>query len=363
MDSQLPSSDGSIEPETSQAADQGESAVPMVAAASLAAASAEVAADTATPRGNDRTDPATARPLTPNVLALELWHGFFRTGVTGLATQFAYSLLFAIFPLLVLVMSLAALVDRVFDLPVADALRDLVDSSAPEVLKPLLQELVERAIAESNTGVVSISAAVATILAVWGASGAVGTLVTASARAYGVKIQRSFPVKRLMNALLAVVIIVLIVASAVLFVFGEWITHRVGIWIGGGDEIDALVGVLRWGLVLACTASALLTLYRLSPKLDLSFGWLLPGTALATGLWLLMLKGFSALLEVTNPGDPYGAFGGLVVLLWFFYLTGVAFMLGAVVNAVVSRPYDKRRQADLARHPEKRLFCDDGTER
>jgi membrane protein len=158
------------------------------------------------------------------------------------------------------------------------------------------------------------------------------------------------------------VIVVLIVVSAVLFVFGEWITRRVGIWIGGGDEIDALVVAFRWGLVVVCTASALLTLYRIAPKLDLSFGWILPGTALATGVWLLVLKGFSALLEVTNPGDPYGAFGGLVVLLWFFYLTGVAFMLGAVVNAVVGRPYDKRRRADLARNPEKRLFCDDGTE-
>ncbi|MEA2523024.1 MAG: rane protein [Thermomicrobiales bacterium] len=310
----------------------------------------------------DRTDPATAQPLTLRVLALELWHAFFRTGVTGLATQFAYSLLFATFPLLILVMSLAALVDRVFRVPVANTLRDVIDRSAPVVLQPLLRDLVERAIARADTGVASVSAVVATVLAIWGASGAVGALVGACARAYGVRTKRSFPIRRLINVLLAVVIIVLIVVAAVLFVFGEAIGRGLAAWFGGGGEIDALVVALRWGLVIVCTAAALVTLYRIGPDLELSVVWLLPGTVVATVLWLLLLKGFSILLKVTNPGDPYGALGSLVVLLWFFYLTGVAFMLGAVVNAVVSRPYDERRRADLVRHPEKRLFCDDGRE-
>jgi membrane protein len=309
----------------------------------------------------DRTDPSIAQPLTPRVLAVEVWHAFFRTGVTGLATQFAYSLFFATFPLLVLVMSLAALVERYFHVPVADTLRDVIDNSAPVILQDLLRELVDRAIAKADTGAASAGAVVATLLAVWGASGAVGTLVGASSRAYGVRPARSFLIRRLINALLALVIVVLIVFAAVLFFYGEAIGRRVASWVGG-SAIDPFLGTLRWGLVLVFTATALLTLYRIGPNLDLEFVWLLPGTAVAAGLWLLILRGFSYLLTITNPGDPYGLFGSLVVLLWLFYLTGVAFMLGAVVNAVVGLPYDERRRADLARHPEKRLFCDDGRE-
>ena len=318
--------------------------------------------ETVTSPRRDRTDPATARPLTPRVLAGELWHGFFRTGVTGQATQFAYSLFFATFPLLVLVMSLGAIVDTTLGVPVAENLRDLIDRSAPEVLKPLLRQLVERAIDETSTETASASAAVATVLAIWAASGAVGALVGACARAYGVRLSRSFPVRRLINALLAVVIIVLIVVAAVLFVFGEAIGRLLTDWLSGGSGTDTLIWLLRWFLVVACTLVALLMLYRIGLDLDLSFVWLLPGAAIATVLWLLLLLGFSGLLRVTNPGDPYGAFGGLVVLLWFFYLTGVAFMLGAMINAVVGRPHDDRRRADLIRHPEKRLFCDDGRE-
>jgi membrane protein len=312
--------------------------------------------------GQDLSNPATAKPLTLQRLATELWHGFFRTGVTGQATQFAYSLLFATFPLLVLTMALGAILDRALGVPVAENLRDLIDRSAPEVLKPLLLQLVDRAIERSSTETASVSAAAAALLAIWAASGAVGALVGAVTRAYGVRSSRSFPIRRLVNALLAMVIIVLILASVVLFVFGEAIGGRAADWLGGGDGIDSWVPLLRWFLVVASTFAALLLLYRVGPELDLSFAWLLPGTILATGLWLLLLLGFSALLRVANPGNPYGALGSLVVLLWFFYLTGVAIMLGAVVNAVVGRRYDERRRADLARHPRKRLFCDDGRE-
>ncbi|HEY7033626.1 MAG TPA: YihY/virulence factor BrkB family protein [Thermomicrobiales bacterium] len=309
----------------------------------------------------DRTDPAIAKSLNPRVLLTELWHAFFRTGVTGLATQFAYSLFFATFPLLVLVMSLAALVEHFFHVPVADTLRDVVDNSAPAILQDLLRELVDRAISQADASSASIGAVVAILLAVWGASGAVGTLVGACSRAYGVRPARSFLIRRLINALLALVIVVLIVFAAVLFVYGEAIGRRLATLLGGG-ETETFLGVLRWALILGFTATALLTLYRIGPNLDLEFVWLLPGTAVATVLWLLILKGFSALLTITNPGDPYGLFGSLVVLLWLFYLTGVAFMLGTVVNAVVGLPYDTRRRADLARNPRKRLFCDDGRE-
>jgi membrane protein len=309
----------------------------------------------------DRTDPTTAHPLTLRMIPGELWHAFFRTGVTGLATQFAYSLFFATFPLLVLTMSLAALVERLFDVPVAATLRDLIDRSAPIVLQELLRELVDRAIAKASTGVASAGAVVATLLAVWGASGASGALVSACTRAYGVRSTRSFFVRRAVSVLLAMIFVVMTVVAGVLFIFGEAISRRFTSWVGGA-EIHTIAVLLRWGLVVACTAVALLTLYRIGPELHLKVLWLLPGTAIATGLWLLVLLGFSALLKVTNPGDPYGLFSSLVVLLWFFYLTGVTFMLGAVVNAVIGLPYDELRRADLAHNPEKRLYCEDGHE-
>src|SRR4051812_34729075 len=125
-----PPRDGTIEPNASRSPNGPEPVLPETVLMPSPVA-AEPSTGRAAKPGKDRTDPALAKPLTPRVLLGELWHAFFRTGVTGLATQFAYSLFFATFPLLVLVMSLAALVERLFDVQVANTLRDIIDRSAP----------------------------------------------------------------------------------------------------------------------------------------------------------------------------------------------------------------------------------------
>jgi membrane protein len=316
----------------------------------------------ASPTSETQIYPATEPRLTPRELFAELRRTFSRAEVTGRATQFAYSLIIAAFPFLVVVMSLGAFLDRTLGIPVADTLQNEIDRSSPEALKPLLQQLVDSAILETNTQTVSIGALVATILAIYGASGAAGSLVGACARSYGVRLSRSIPGSRFINALIAVVAIVLIVVSAVLLVFGSsiitWLTNQ----LHAGSTATSLVTYGRWSLVVSTVLVALLALYRIGPQLDLSLRWLLPGAVLATGTWILLFLGFSTVLRVTNPGNPYGAFSSLVVLLYFFYLTGFIFMLGAVVNGVLGHRYDQRVRADLARHPEKRLFCDDGRE-
>jgi membrane protein len=263
---------------------------------------------------------------------------------------------------LLLVMSLSALADRLFDIPVANTLRDWIDESAPVVLKPLLRQLVEKAITDANTGLVSVSAGVALLLAIWGASGAVGTLMAASTRAYGVKNSRHFFIRRAINSLLALLIVILIVSAVIFFLYGKEIGHWFLEWIGYSTSEPLILWVFRLGLFFVFTMVALTILYRVGTDIELNAWWLLPGAGIAAALWLGLLQGFSALLMVTNPGDPYGTFGAVVILLWFFYLTGVAFLVGTVINAVISRPYDKKRRVDFSRHPEKRMFCDDGTE-
>jgi membrane protein len=340
---------------TESAADNTPSAAPATAAP-------QPEGSPTSPASEDRIYPATEPRLTLRELFAELRRTVSRAEVSGRSTQFAYSLVFATFPLLVVVMSLAAFLQRTFGLDIADTLKDAIDSSAPMALKPLLDQLVDRAIVESSAQTASVGGLVATVLAVFGAAGAAGSVVGSCARAYGVRTSRSILTSRLVNALLAIVTILLIVVAAVLQIFGEQIVTWLIDQLNAGSTVTSLVKYGRWSLAYSLVLFALLALYRIGPQLDLSLRWLLPGAILSTGMWFLLLQGFSTILRVTNPGNPYGALSNLIVLLYFFYLTGFIFLLGSVVNSILGHRYDERVRADLARHPEKRLFCDDGRE-
>ncbi|CAA9558872.1 MAG: hypothetical protein AVDCRST_MAG33-1502 [uncultured Thermomicrobiales bacterium] len=329
---------------------------------SIAADAGGTAFTSAGVTNDDRPKSAGPPPLTLRSFASEFSRDFTRTGVPGQATQFAYSLFFAIFPTILLVMSVGALLDTTIGIPVANTLRDAIDDSAPEALKLPLLEIVERAISRTSTGRASFGIVVAIMLAVWSAAGAVGSLVNACNRSYGVRQTRTFLAQWVINASLAAVVVSLIVLAAVLLVFGASLSRQFTDLFTADPTAHTAVLIVRWFLVISCALGAVLALYWVGPNLDLDLRWQLPGASFAAAAWLILVLGFNAALRIANPGDPYGAFGSLVILLWFLYATGIIIMLGAILNAILGSRYDERRRAHLAMHPEKLLFCADGRE-
>jgi membrane protein len=97
----------------------------------------------------------------------------------------------------------------------------------------------------------------------------------------------------------------------------------------------------------------LAVLYYLGPNVEQSFQWISPGSVVATLLWVAIVFGFNIYLNFADPGSAYGAVGSVVVLLFFLYLSGIAFVIGAEVNAVLGRRYDPETVEDLATHPDK----------
>jgi membrane protein len=92
-------------------------------------------------------------------------------------------------------------------------------------------------------------------------------------------------------------------------------------------------------------------LYYAGPNIEQSFRWVSPGSVLATILWLVATAGFGLYLNVSNPGSAYGAVGSVLVLLFFLYVTGIIFLLGAELNAVLGKRYDPETVQDLATNP------------
>jgi membrane protein len=272
--------------------------------------------------------------------------------VTSLAAAFAYHTVFAIPALLILTLTVAALIDGVTSVQVTQNLRDLIQDRAPAETKDLLNSIVNNAIARVGSGGASLGLITTAALALWSGSNAVNALVESFNLAYGVDEGRPFLKKKAVVLGLTLLLALLINLSFVLLVFGE----RIGSWIaeraGFGGAFDVVWNIFRWPLAILIIAFILAVLYYAGPNIEQSFRWISPGSILATVLWVIATAGFGIYLRFSNPGSAYGVLGSVLVLLFYLYVTGIVFLIGAELNALIGRKYDPETAKDLASRPD-----------
>jgi membrane protein len=273
--------------------------------------------------------------------------------VTGLGAQVAYSMVFAVPPLLVLLITIAAIVDRTTGVDVTGGLRNLIATNAPGDAKALLDRLVQDAIAQVSGGTLSFSLIVSTLLAIWGGSGGISALIDAFNTAYEVEDDRKFLPKMLTRIGLTLAMIILVVLSFTLFVFGENIGEWVARQVGLGSVFTTVWNILRWPIAAAFILFLLAVLYYFGPNIKQSFRWVSPGSVAATTLFVVAILGIKLYLAVSDPGSAYGVAGSVIVLLFFFYVVGIVFILGAEINSILQKRVDPAVVQDIARNPEK----------
>jgi membrane protein len=102
--------------------------------------------------------------------------------------------------------------------------------------------------------------------------------------------------------------------------------------------------ILQWPFVFALVAAAFAIIYYFAPDAEQGWVWLLPGSIFATTLWLLASLGFKYyVVNLSNYTETYGAIGGVMILLLWFYISGVVILVGAEMNAEIEHasPYGK----------------------
>ncbi|MCC6792811.1 MAG: YihY/virulence factor BrkB family protein [Thermomicrobiales bacterium] len=287
-------------------------------------------------------------------LGIELYREFSRDKVTTYAAAVAYSTVFAIPAFVILVVMAAAVVNRATDVAVIENLRQLINDHAPASTRTLLNEQVDNAIAKVDASGLSIGILLTAALALWSGSNAIGSMIEAFNRAYGVDEGRPFIHKKLVTFGLTLLLAVFINLAFALLVFGE----RIGSWLAdlieAGDLFDSVWGIGRWPAAVAAVAFFLALLYYWGPYVDHSFRWISPGSILATLLWLIATAGFGLYLSISNPGSAYGVVGSVLVLLYFLYVSAIIFIVGAELNAMLAKRADPKTVADLATKPEAR---------
>ena len=176
-----------------------------------------------------------------------------------------------------------------------------------------------------------IGALVAVLLALWSASAGVANLMTAINTAYDEDETRSFVKKRgVALALTLGAIVFMVIMLALVAVVPAALNA-----IDAQGPLRVLFQILRWVVVAVVVTVALAVLYRVAsdrnaPKIR----WVSVGAGAATVIWLLASIGFSIYVSLFgNYAKTYGALAGIVVLLFWLWITAYAILLGAEINA------------------------------
>jgi membrane protein len=105
---------------------------------------------------------------------------------------------------------------------------------------------------------------------------------------------------------------------------------------------------MRLPMAFVLNLVALSILYYIAPEAKQRFRWILPGAITATVLWMGASSGFRVFLRFFSNYDvTYGSLAGLVILLVWFWMSGLVFLLGAEINSLMKRMDEEDRPARL----------------
>lgn len=221
-------------------------------------------------------------------------------------------------------------------------------SAAPEDVRKLITDTVTPR-SESRTGL-GWAAVLSILLALWSASGGVSNLMTAINLAYDEEEKRGFLKKRGLALLLTLGAIVFMVIVLALVAVVPPLLESL---FGDSPVVRWALSIARYLLLVVVVSVALAILYRVAPDRDApKMRWTSVGAMVATALWLIASIGFSIYVSTFgNYAKTYGAVAGIIVALFWLWITSYAILLGAEINAEA----EQQTAADTTKGPEQPL--------
>lgn len=260
---------------------------------------------------------------------------FYDDQMTHHAAALTYYALMALFPTLLVALSLLVLLGEypaTYD-AIIGYLRKVAPSSVVQPLDTSLRKALQ------SKGGATGALALGVPAALYGSTG----VLEAARRALNVVFEvdggRSFLRRKTVDVLSSVVLFALVLPSVVLvFVGGQFADDLFG-FIGLDSTAAQIWGIVRWPAAILVAMGVFAFVYFVTPDVEQrSFRWVTPGAVVGVGLWLLASLGLSVYISrVADVGAFYGTFASAIVLLAWMWLTNVALLLGAELNAEIER--------------------------
>jgi membrane protein len=255
----------------------------------------------------------------------------------NLAAELAYYFLLALFPALLTLIAFASFfpIENLIDNMMA-----MLGRFAPgEVLK-ILQEQIREISQGKHGGLFTFGF----FFTLWSSSGALVSVITTLNRAYDITESRPWWKVRLTAMTLTIALALFVLLSFALILWGPTAAETLARRFYLGDAFAWTWKVVQWPVVFALVVSGVAMVYYYAPDAEQDWIWITPGSVLATVLWLLTSLGFKFYVtQFANFNETYGTIGGIIVLMLWFYLTGLAILVGAELNAEIEHasPYGK----------------------
>jgi membrane protein len=260
---------------------------------------------------------------------------FYDDQMTQHAAALTYYALMSLFPAVLLALSLLGLLGQYPDTynAIIGYLREVAPASVVDPLDRSLRGALQ------SKGTAATALAISVVVALYGTTGALEAARRALNVVFEVDSGRSFLHRKAIDVASTLVLMALVLVSLVMaFVGGRFAEDLLG-FIGLGPTAADVWNIARWPGAVATAMLVFAFIYYVTPDVQQpSFRWVTPGAVVGVLLWLAASFGLSTYVSrVADVGAIYGTFAGAIVLVAWLWLTNVAMLLGAELNAEIER--------------------------
>jgi membrane protein len=282
-------------------------------------------------------------PETPTDLGKRSWFGALKRTVTefkddnliDLAAALTYYAVLSLFPAFIALVSILGLV--VDPATITRVVTDVVAQLGPESAVSTFTEPIEQISANRSTAVVGLIFGLA--VALWTASNYVGAFTRASNAIYEREEGRPFWKLRPIQLLVTLILVLMAALVVLALIVTGPVAQAVGDAVGLGDAAVTAWNIAKWPVMLVVVMVMLAILYWSSPNAkSYGFRWVSPGSIVAVVVWIAASVAFAFYVaNFSTYNKTYGTLAGVIVFLVWMWITNIAVLLGAELNAETER--------------------------
>lgn len=265
-------------------------------------------------------------------LFVRLYEKAFDEEIMRRAAEVGFYFMFALFPLLLFLVSLFGMV-----LNSAEEIRKQLFSYLRQIMPRSAFDVVEKTLTEIAEGSSGGTLTIGLLIALWSASAGIESVGNALNNVYKLKETRPWWRVKLTAIILTIIVALFIFIALGIIFYGSQFLSFLLTTIGLPIPSPLTLQILSLVVVAIVLLLTFTLIYIVCPN-HASFTWkrIMPGSIAAILLWLLFSGAFRLYLEYFDSyAKTYGSVGAIIILMFWLYLTALVILVGGAINAIL----------------------------